>query len=48
MQRRVTKAQELLNGSSVEFTQSGNGVVLKVPVATKGEVDRVIMLKVDQ
>ena len=44
--KTVSSAHEFLSGSRVEFTQSGNGVVLKVPAATKGEVDRVIVLSV--
>jgi alpha-L-fucosidase len=42
--RTIRAAQLLVGGSSVEFTQSGKGVVLSAPPATKGEVDRVIVL----
>jgi alpha-L-fucosidase len=44
IQKRITGARELINGSAVEFKQADDGVVLKVPTAAKGEVDRVIVL----
>jgi alpha-L-fucosidase len=43
IERRIGAAQWLLNGSTVEFTQSNSGVVLKIPAATKNEADRVIV-----
>jgi alpha-L-fucosidase len=46
--KTISSAHEFLSGSRVEFTQSSNGVVLNVPAATKGEVDRVIVLTVVQ
>jgi alpha-L-fucosidase len=42
--RTIHAAQLMSNGSRVEFTQSSDGVVLKVGPAAKGEVDRVIVL----
>ncbi len=42
--RTIHTAQLMSNGSPVEFTQSSDGVVLKVAPAAKGEVDRVIVL----
>jgi alpha-L-fucosidase len=42
--RTIHTAQLMSNGSRVEFTQSSDGVVLKVGPAVKGEVDRVIVL----
>jgi alpha-L-fucosidase len=46
--RTISSAHEFLGGSPVEFTQNSNGVVLKVPAVTKGELDRVIVLRVAQ
>jgi alpha-L-fucosidase len=43
MERKIAAAQ-MLGGGAVEFTQNGNGVVVKVPAAAKGEVDRVVVL----
>jgi alpha-L-fucosidase len=42
-ERRIAGA-EMLGGSAVEFTQSGDGVVVKVPAAAGKEVDRVVVL----
>jgi alpha-L-fucosidase len=42
--KTIGAARLLLDGSKVEFTQSSNGVVLKVPAGAKGEVDRVVVL----
>jgi len=42
--RTIHTAQLMSNGSPVEFTQSSDGVVLKVAPPAKGEVDRVIVL----
>ena len=44
IQNPITSAHMLLNGLTVEFHQSADGVVLKVPAAGKEEVDRVIVL----
>jgi alpha-L-fucosidase len=44
IREKITSAHELINGTTVEFKQSSDGVVLKIPAATKGEVDRVIVL----
>jgi alpha-L-fucosidase len=44
MPRSIRAAKQLLNGSAVEFTQNAKGVVLTVPPAPKGEMDRVIVL----
>jgi len=46
--KTISSAHEFLSGSRFEFTQTSNGVVLKVPTATKGELDRVIVLTVAQ
>jgi alpha-L-fucosidase len=43
---KVMSAKKLLDGASVEFTQSAEGIVLKVPPAGKDETDRVIVLTV--
>ena len=42
--KSISTARNFLNGSPVEFTQSANGVVLKVPAAANGEVDRIVVL----
>ncbi len=42
--RAIHTAQLMSNGSPIEFTQSSDGVVLKVAPPAKGEVDRVIVL----
>ena len=44
--KTIKSAHEFANDSPVEFRQTSDGVVLKVPPAAKGEVDRVIMLTV--
>ena len=41
---RIIGAKDLVSGSSVEFRQSTDGVVLKLHPAGKGEVDRVVVL----
>ena len=46
--KTVGAARLLSDDSKVEFTQSSNGVVLKVPAGAKGEVDRVVVLSVAQ
>jgi alpha-L-fucosidase len=46
IQKTIKNAQEFGTGSSVEFKQSSDGVVLKVPPAANHEVDRVIVLSV--
>jgi alpha-L-fucosidase len=43
-ERKIVSAQ-MLGGGAVEFTQSGDGVVVKVPAASMGEVDRVVVLR---
>ena len=42
--KTIAGAHELLSAVKIEFTQNANGVVLKLPAAAKGEVDRVIVL----
>jgi alpha-L-fucosidase len=42
--QKVTAAHELVSGTTVQFTQDNNGVVLKLPPAAKAEVDRVVVL----
>ena len=41
----ISSARMLSDGSRVEFQQSSDGVVLKVPAAGKDEVDRVVVLE---
>lgn len=41
----IRGAHELLTGVPVTFTQTSDGVVLKLPAATTGEIDRVIVLQ---
>jgi alpha-L-fucosidase len=41
---KVTAARALADGASVDFTQNADGLILKVPLAKKDEVDRVIVL----
>jgi len=48
IETKISAAHELLSGSRIEFTQNSNGVVLNLPAATKGQVDRVIVLTVAQ
>ena len=45
---KISAAQSLVDGAKVEFTQSGEGVVLKVPEPKKEETDRVIVLTVNE
>jgi alpha-L-fucosidase len=42
--RTVKSAHSLIGGDTVTITQNAEGVVLKVPAATRGEVDRVVVL----
>jgi len=44
IEKTIKSAQEFGNESPVEFKQTSDGVVLKVPSAGKSEVDRVIVL----
>jgi alpha-L-fucosidase len=44
--KTIKSARDFGTGSPVEFKQNSDGVVLKIPTATKGEVDRVIVLSV--
>ena len=44
--KTIKSAREFSSGSPVEFKQTGDGVVLKVPIPKNGEVDRVIVLSV--
>jgi alpha-L-fucosidase len=41
---KILSAQSLLSGSPVEFTQTSDGVVLKIPEAKGNELDRVVVL----
>ncbi len=43
---RVTAAHSFVDGAAVEFTQHGDGLVLKVPATKPEETDRVIVLTV--
>ena len=46
--KKIAKAQSFPNGPVVEFTQTKDGVILKVPAAKADEVDRVVVLDVAQ
>jgi alpha-L-fucosidase len=48
VEKTIKSAQEFGNGSAVEFKQTQDGVVLKVPPAGKSDVDRIIVLNVAQ
>lgn len=48
IQKAIKSAQEFGNQSPVEFRQNNDGVVLKIPNAQKGEVDRLVVLKREQ
>jgi alpha-L-fucosidase len=41
---KIVSARTLRGGSSVEFTQTADGVVLKIPEAKGNELDRVVVL----
>ena len=41
---KIYSAKNLVSGSPVQFTQSADGVILKLPPAARGEVDRAIIL----
>ena len=43
-EQKITGAQNLVSGAKVQFTQDKDGVVLRIPPAAKGEVDRVVVL----
>ncbi len=45
--KSIANGQDLVSGAKVEFTQSPNGVVLKLPAVAKNETDRVIVLSVN-
>lgn len=45
MPRAVRSAKLMRDGSSVEFSAASGGIVLKVPEAQTGDVDRVIVLE---
>jgi alpha-L-fucosidase len=47
IQKSIGAAQELVFGAKVEVTQTSNGIVLKLPEAAKGQVDRVIVLSMN-
>jgi alpha-L-fucosidase len=47
IQKKITGAKELTSGAKLELTQTSDGVVLKLPVVSKGETDRVIVLTTD-
>ena len=44
---KISGAQSLIDGVKIDFTQSAEGVVLKVPEPRKDETDRVIVLTVN-
>ena len=41
---KVASAQMLVGGAETEFTQNANGVILRLPAASKDVIDRVIVL----
>ncbi|HZQ93469.1 MAG TPA: alpha-L-fucosidase [Candidatus Sulfotelmatobacter sp.] len=43
---KVAAARSLIDGAVIEFTQKGDGLILKVPPAKNEEADRVIVLTV--
>ena len=45
---KTVKTARLLTGSPVQFTQSSDSLVLHVPAAKKDELDRVIVLTLDE
>jgi len=47
MPRPVHSAKLLRDGSSVEFSAVKGGLVLKIPEAQTGEIDRVIALELE-
>lgn len=44
IQGKIASAHNLLDGSSIDFTQNSDGIVLKLPPQGKDETDRVIVL----
>jgi alpha-L-fucosidase len=46
MQGKIVAAHSLLDNQSIEFSQTGEGLVLHVPPAGKDEIDRVIVLQI--
>jgi len=44
--KSISAAHDFLSKGKLDFTQNSNGVLLKIPVQKKGEVDRVIVLTV--
>jgi alpha-L-fucosidase len=44
LQAKVVGAKEFSSGQPVQFTQNKDGVIVKVPDRTDGEVDRVVVL----
>jgi alpha-L-fucosidase len=44
IQKTITGAHDFSTGSTIEFTQSSNGIVLKVPAENRKQVDRIIVL----
>ncbi|HEX3740641.1 MAG TPA: alpha-L-fucosidase [Terriglobales bacterium] len=45
IEKKIGSAHDFISGAPVEIKQSADGVVIKMPAATKGIVDRVIALK---
>ena len=44
LQKTVKSAHSLTDNSAITMTQNAEGIVLKLPPATKGELDRVVVL----
>jgi alpha-L-fucosidase len=44
LQKTVKSAHSLTDNSAVTVTQNAEGIVLKLPAATQGEIDRVVVL----
>jgi hypothetical protein len=43
---KISSAQSLIDGARTDFTQSADGLILKLPPPKADETDRVIMLTV--
>jgi hypothetical protein len=48
LSEKITAARELLGDSTIQFKQESDGVLLKIPPAAKGQLDRVVVLTIEQ
>jgi alpha-L-fucosidase len=48
LSEKITAARELLGDSTIQFKQESDGVLLKLPPAAKGQLDRVVVLTIEQ